>query len=115
MFSLICESTGMYVQCSEMNFTKKISGGFAQAATVNPLERKLVNHTYLQFSEQLSDLLKSKQLQNINRTSKWFWSQCLGGSSAINGMVYVRGHRDDYDNWARLGNPGKVENILKIF
>ena len=28
-------------------------------------------------------------------------------------MVYVRGHRDDYDNWARLGNPGKVENILK--
>jgi choline dehydrogenase len=36
----------------------------------------------------------------------WLRGRTLGGSSAVNGVVYNRGHRADYDALERLGNPG---------
>jgi len=40
----------------------------------------------------------------------------LGGSSAINGLVFVRGQRLDYDTWAQLGNRGwGYDDVLPLF
>ena len=42
--------------------------------------------------------------------------KALGGSSAINAMLYVRGHRSDYDDWANLGNDGwSWDEVLPYF
>jgi choline dehydrogenase len=40
----------------------------------------------------------------------------LGGSSSINGMIYVRGQPEDFDHWAQLGNRGwSWDNVLPYF
>ena len=40
----------------------------------------------------------------------------LGGTSSINGLVYIRGQREDYDQWAQMGNAGwSFADVLPFF
>ena len=51
-----------------------------------------------------------------NRRLPWPRGKGLGGTSLINGMLYLRGHRRDYDQWAALGNEGwDWQSVLPLF
>ncbi|MBR1149421.1 GMC family oxidoreductase [Bradyrhizobium sp. JYMT SZCCT0428] len=51
-----------------------------------------------------------------NRTAYTPRGKVLGGSSSINGMVYIRGHARDYDEWQQLGCSGwSYDEVLPYF
>ncbi|HEX7709337.1 MAG TPA: GMC family oxidoreductase N-terminal domain-containing protein [Sphingomonadaceae bacterium] len=51
-----------------------------------------------------------------NRPHKWPKGKVLGGSSSINGLLYVRGQAADYDNWAQMGARGwSWDDVLPYF
>ena len=51
-----------------------------------------------------------------DRAIVWPRGKVLGGSTAINGMMYMRGHRSDYDQWAQLGLKGwSYDDVLPHF
>jgi choline dehydrogenase-like flavoprotein len=53
---------------------------------------------------------------NGNRNEIWLRGKMLGGSSSINGMVYMRGHPEDYDGWSKLGVEGwGWQNVAPCF
>ena len=50
------------------------------------------------------------------RSIEWPRGKVLGGSSSINGLLYVRGQPQDYDRWAQMGNRGWAwEDMLPLF
>lgn len=58
---------------------------------------------------------KSCLAMNEGRCS-WHRGKAIGGTSTINGMLYVRGDRADYDTWEALGNPGwGYDDVLPYF
>ena len=51
-----------------------------------------------------------------NRRIHWPRGKVLGGSSAINGLIYMRGQPQDYDHWRQLGNVGwGWDDVLPYF
>ncbi|MFY8195983.1 MAG: GMC family oxidoreductase, partial [Novosphingobium sp.] len=50
------------------------------------------------------------------RTDIWPAGKLLGGGSALNGMMFIRGHKWDYDNWSTLGAAGwDYDSVLPYF
>lgn len=50
------------------------------------------------------------------QVESWSAGKAIGGGSAINGMLYIRGHRSDYDRWAQLGCTGwDYDSVLPHF
>lgn len=72
---------------------------------------RLVNYTSLNWN-----YYTEPQAELNQRRLWWPRGRVLGGSSSINAMCYVRGHRSDYDEWAEAGNPGwGWEDVLPWF
>lgn len=54
--------------------------------------------------------------QMLSRKMYWPRGKVLGGSSSLNAMIYIRGHRSDYDAWQEAGNQGwSYAEVLPYF
>jgi choline dehydrogenase len=62
-------------------------------------------------------MFESEPEERLNgRTMYQPRGKVLGGTSSINGMIYMRGHAADYDQWRQLGNEGwDYESVLPYF
>ena len=69
------------------------------------------------FHPDLSWGYKTEPDPNIDgRSIVWPRGRVLGGSSSINGVLYVRGQAEDYDHWRQLGNTGwSFDDVLPYF
>lgn len=69
------------------------------------------------FHESFSHQFETQaQPESGNRSIIWPRGRVLGGSSSINGLIYIRGQHADYDDWARLGATGwSFRDVLPYF
>ncbi len=74
--------------------------------------------SYFMYSKKYNWRYETEPVPDIRQGEPMFCprGKTLGGSSAVNAMVYVRGQRLDYDRWAEAGNKGwSYDELLPYF
>jgi choline dehydrogenase len=69
------------------------------------------------FHPRLTWVFETDPLAELGgRRMLWPRGKVLGGSSSINGLIYIRGQKQDFDLWRQLGNTGwSYEDVLPYF
>jgi choline dehydrogenase len=69
------------------------------------------------FHPKITWVFETEPLAELGgRRMLWPRGKVLGGSSSINGLIYIRGQRQDFDLWRQLGNTGwSYEDVLPYF
>jgi len=87
-----------------------------------PRDKSLLLHVPIGFYKAIQDSRYTQHFKTIgepstgNRRMVWPRGRVLGGSSSINGLLYVRGQAEDFDEWEALGAPGwSFREVLPYF
>ncbi|MGB3050545.1 MAG: GMC family oxidoreductase N-terminal domain-containing protein [Polyangiales bacterium] len=84
----------------------------------SPLIKMPIGFTQLMYDPKVTNLYKTEPEPYLNdREMSVVRGRVLGGCSSINGMVYTRGQRQDYDDWGALPGCGgwSYKNMLPYF
>ncbi len=76
-----------------------------------------VGYLYTMGNPRTDWMMKTEPVAGLNgRALDYPRGKVLGGCSAINGMIYIRGQASDYDHWRQLGNTGwGWDDVLPYF
>ncbi|WP_374410060.1 GMC family oxidoreductase [Novosphingobium colocasiae] len=98
--------------------TKRVLLLEAGGSDRNPLQRVPLAGVFLNYGHAKRDwrYQTDPDPTRNNRSDAWPRGRLLGGTSSMNGMIYVRGAPEDFDHWASLGNDGwRYADVLPVY